>query len=76
MEQAADQQDKRAADQERALTLWQVVASVFAAGFGVQSQENKQRDFSRGQAKHFIIAGLILTFGLLAVLISVVNLVV
>jgi hypothetical protein len=53
-----------------------VVGSVFAAGFGVQSKENKERDFSRGQAKHFIVAGLLFTFGLLAVLIAVVNLVV
>jgi hypothetical protein len=76
MDQPAEQQDNRAVQPEHALTLWQVVASVFAAGFGVQSKENKQRDFSRGKAVHFIIAGLILTFGLLAVLIAVVNVVV
>ena len=76
MEQAANQQDQRVTEPEQSLTLWQVIASVFAAGFGVQSKENKQRDFNRGKAMHFIIAGLLLTFGLLAVLIAVVNLVV
>ena len=31
------------------LTLMQVTGSVLAAGFGVQSKENKLRDFSRGK---------------------------
>ena len=49
---------------------------MFAAGFGVQSRENKLRDFSRGRPLQFIAAGLILTFGLLFGLIAVVNLIV
>jgi hypothetical protein len=58
------------------LTLAQVVGSVFAAGFGVQSKENKVRDFSRGKPLQFIAAGLFFTLALLAGLVALVNLVV
>ena len=58
------------------LTLMQVTGSVLAAGFGVQSKENKQRDFTRGKPLQFIAAGLIFTLGLLAVLATVVSLVI
>lgn len=42
-------------------TTLQVVMSVLAAFFGVQSERNRQRDFQQGQPIHFIIAGIILT---------------
>ena len=58
------------------LTLLQVMASVFAASFGVQSKENKLRDFKRGKPVHFIIAGLAFTVMFLAALVTVVNLIV
>ena len=58
------------------LTLWQVICSVFAAGFGVQSKENKVRDFTHGKPLQFIIAGLLFTIAFLIGLITVVNLIV
>ena len=58
------------------LTLGQVMGSVLAAGFGVQSKDNKVRDFSRGKPLHFIIAGLTFTALFLVGLVIVVNLVV
>jgi hypothetical protein len=57
------------------LTLTQVMGSVLAAGFGVQSKENKVRDFTRGKPVHFIIAGLTFTVALLVGLIVVVSIV-
>lgn len=39
----------------------QVISSVFAAGLGVQSSKNRERDFSEGSAGTFIAAGLIFT---------------
>lgn len=54
--QAAEQRDKRATG----LGLGQIFGSVFAAFFGVQSQENSQRDFGHGKAHTFIIAGIVL----------------
>ena len=58
------------------LSLMQVMGSVFAAGFGVQSKETKVRDFTRGNPAHFIIAGLTFTVGLLLALIMVVSVIV
>ena len=51
-------------------TLWQTVASVGAAFFGVQSSKNRERDFKHGKASHFIVIGLVAT----AVFILVVTL--
>ena len=62
-------------DQEE-LSLLQVMGSVLAASFGVQSKENKVRDFSRGKPVHFIIAGVAFTVIFLVTLATVVNLIV
>ena len=42
-------------------TLWQTIASVSAAFFGVQSSKNRARDFKHGKAVHFIVIGLVAT---------------
>ena len=42
-------------------TLWQTIASVGAAFFGVQSSKNRERDFKHGKAAHFIAIGLVAT---------------
>jgi hypothetical protein len=70
-----DTNEQRQGDPEQPLTLWEVICSVLAAAFGVQSRENKERDFSRGKPLHFIIAGLLFTVLFLATLITIVNIV-
>lgn len=37
--------------------LLQVVSSVLAAAFGVQSQKNRERDFQSGSARAFVVVG-------------------
>ncbi|WP_252626472.1 DUF2970 domain-containing protein [Aliidiomarina quisquiliarum] len=49
--------------------LLQVVSSIAAGMFGVQSQRNRQRDFSHSSPLPFILAGI--SFILLFVLIMV-----
>jgi len=49
--------------------------SVGAAFFGVQSDNNRERDFNQGKLSHFIIAGLIGAALFIGVLIAVVSLV-
>jgi uncharacterized membrane protein YhdT len=39
--------------------FWAVVQSVLAAGIGVQSKANKERDFKHGKPIHFIVGGII-----------------
>ncbi len=38
-----------------------VLKSVFAAFFGVQSRANRERDFAEGKAWHFIVGGIVAT---------------
>ena len=47
--------------EEKAPGTMQIVRSVFAAAFGVQSSKNQQRDFAQGKARNFIIGGVVFT---------------
>ena len=61
---------------ERSLSLPEVMGSVLAAAFGVQSRENKVRDFTRGKPGHFILTGVLFTLALLLALVAIVTAVV
>ena len=56
MNDADNQQDKKPR-----LNPFQVVGSVFAAAFGVQSSSNRERDFTEGKFSTFIVAGILFT---------------
>ena len=43
------------------LTLFQLMGSVLAAMFGVQTNERRARDFSRGKLSHFVMIGFLFT---------------
>ncbi len=60
---------------EQKLNLLQVVGSVFAAGLGVQSSKNRQRDFKQGKLGVFIAAGLLFTLLFIGTVFTVVQLV-
>ena len=62
-------------DEQRKLGFLQVLASVVASFFGVQSNEKRERDFSRGRPRDFIIVGLVLTLIFILVVWGVVSLV-
>lgn len=44
---------------EKKPTLWQVIMSVLAAIFGVQSAKARDRDFTHGNPVIFIVVGII-----------------
>lgn len=50
--------------------------SVGAAFFGVQSDKNREKDFTQGKFSYFIIAGLIAVVLFIATLVTIVALVV
>ncbi len=50
--------------------------SVAAAFLGVQSNKNREKDFSQGKLSHFIIVGIICVIIFIAALIAVVTLVI
>ncbi|MFZ2318275.1 MAG: DUF2970 domain-containing protein [Pseudomonas sp.] len=56
-------------------TFWQMLHSVLAAAFGVQSGKNRARDFSLGKPGHFIAIGLLFTLVFVLLLVGVVKLV-
>lgn len=63
------------AGKKRSINALQVVSSVFAAGLGVQSSKNRERDFKQGRVGVFIAAGIIFTLLFIAALVTVVQLV-
>lgn len=52
--------------EEAQLSFWQLLKSTLSAFIGVQSNANRERDFTRGKVSHFIWMGLL--FGLIFVL--------
>ena len=71
------QTDKQhiADDNDKAPNLFQVMASVLAAFFGVQSSKNKERDFKHGNHKVFIIVGILMTLAFLLTVVIIVQVV-
>ncbi len=48
-------------DTREGSNVFQVIGSVIAAFFGVQSERNRERDFTRGRAGTFIVVGIVMT---------------
>ena len=46
---------------EKQLSFFQMVGSVLASFFGVQSSKNRTRDFKYGKARSFIMVGILMT---------------
>ncbi len=55
--------------------FWQVVASVVAAFFGVQSEHNRSRDFQAGRPSAYIFVGLAMAILLVLIIWGLVQLV-
>lgn len=72
-------EDKQAPDESESgrgrLNPLQVIASVLAAGVGVQSSRNRERDFKQGRAGVFIAAGIMFTLLFIGTVFTVVQLV-
>lgn len=68
-----DDADSSPAETPPPLGFWATVGSVAASFFGVQSQANRERDFTRGKASHFIIIGVVMTLLLIAGLVAIVQ---
>ncbi len=74
----ADQEknaDEQGGQEQKSLNPFQVVASVFAAGLGIQSSRNRERDFKQGRAGVFIVAGIVFTLIFIGTVYTVVQLV-
>ncbi len=60
---------------EKPPTFWQVLHSVMAAAFGVQSGKNRTRDFTHGKPSQFLLLGLLFTGVFTLTLFAIVKLV-
>lgn len=64
---------KESPKNDESLSPLTILASVFRSWFGVQTEKNRQRDFSSKDPTPFIIAGIIFTVGMVIAVIVVVN---
>jgi Protein of unknown function (DUF2970) len=60
---------------DKSLNPLQVISSVLAAGLGVQSSKNRQRDFKQGRFGVFLAAGFIFTLLFIGTVVTIVQLV-
>ncbi|MFT4826376.1 MAG: hypothetical protein ACJAUG_003619 [Halioglobus sp.] len=65
--------DSETKSTEKPLTFLEVMLSIFASAFGVQTSEKRKRDFARGNPIHFIISGVIFTVLFIVLMIVIVN---
>lgn len=56
-------------ENQKKITPLSFMGSIIAAWFGVQSKENRERDFEQGKFHHFVIGGIV--FAVLFVLFVV-----
>lgn len=54
-------------------SIWQMVVSVLAAFFGVQSEHNRQRDFTKGSFWGYVFIGIAAAFGFVVMVILMVR---
>ncbi len=54
-------------------TLWQVIKSMLAAMFGVQSDQVYRRDFEKGNPWAYIVVGIVITVVFVLTLVLVVK---
>jgi hypothetical protein len=56
--------------------IMQLIKSVLSAAIGVQSDENRRKEFEQGSLKNYVIAGIIFTVVFVGSLILLVSMVV
>ena len=61
--------------QAESISFGQVVFSVLASFFGVQSSKARERDFTRGNPTTFLVMGFVLTSAFALILLVVVRLI-
>jgi hypothetical protein len=70
------QQEIKMSDKENGepkIPFWRVMMSVIQASFGVQNQNNRERDFTSGKLMPFLIAAVLFTAVFVGVLLVIVN---
>jgi hypothetical protein len=71
----SDSQQLGKGEERSDVTFLQMVGSILASFFGVQSSERRKRDFTVGKAKAFLLVGVLMTAVWYGVIYAVVKLV-
>ncbi len=58
---------------KNSLNLAKIILSILSSFIGIQSNKNRERDFSSNKPITFIITGILLTFFFILSLYSIVN---
>lgn len=66
---------KKITENKQQPSIWQVIASVLSAFFGVQKNVNRERDFQQGKPWVFIVVGIAMAIIFVFAIILVVKLV-
>ena len=53
--------------------IWRIILSTLAAAFGVQSNRNREQDFTHGNIYVYIVSGLIFTVLFIVVIAMIVS---
>jgi len=69
----SDREQQQSPQQEASPSWRQVIGSVLAAAFGVQSKENRERDFQHGKPIVFIVTGIVFTVLFVLGMIAIVS---
>lgn len=56
-------------------SIMQTVKSVASAFLGVQSDKNRERDFTQGKFSHFVVVGLLGVVVFIGTLVAIVSLI-
>ena len=67
--------DRQNDDNDKPLSFREMLQSVVAAAFGVQSGKNRARDFTHGKPSHFVLLGILFTAVFALTLFGIVKLV-
>jgi hypothetical protein len=62
-------------EESKTPSFWQVVKSVLAGLLGVQSKENRERDFQHGKFSAYVFVALIVVTLFILIIVSVVKIV-
>lgn len=67
--------DSEKSGKNSSLNPLHVMGSVFAAGLGIQSSKNRERDFKQGNFKAFVITGIVFTLLFIGTVFAIVQMV-
>lgn len=74
-EQTENHQQPTESTSEQKYSFGSLIKALFAGAIGVQSDKNREKDFSQGRLLHFVIGGIVFTLLFILTIATIVGLV-